>query len=152
VLLLLQGTSEFVQMLGSRVRSQRRRRSRVDTRRRRRRGHHVTLQGQGTDMSPEWFGILLLGVLFVAIFIGFPIAFTLIAVAAIGGYAMLGPLALHLMTLQVFSVMRDPTLASVPSSCSWASCSSNRASWNGCFAAFSSRSRRCAARSTSRCS
>jgi len=65
-------------------------------------------------MSPEWFGILLLGVLFVAIFIGFPIAFTLIAVAAIGGYAMLGPLALHLMTLQVFSVMRDPTLASVP--------------------------------------
>jgi tripartite ATP-independent transporter DctM subunit len=27
---------------------------------------------------------------------------------------MLGPLALHLMTLQVFSVMRDPTLASVP--------------------------------------
>src|SRR5580765_5178961 len=65
-------------------------------------------------MSPEWFGILLLGVLFVAIFIGFPIAFTLIAVAAIGGYAMLGPLALHLMTLQLFSVMRDPTLASVP--------------------------------------
>ena len=65
-------------------------------------------------MSAEWFGILLLGVLFVAIFIGFPIAFTLIAVAAIGGYAMLGPLALHLMTLQVFSVMRDPTLASVP--------------------------------------
>ena len=26
----------------------------------------------------------------------------------------LGPLALHLMTLQIFSVMRDPTLASVP--------------------------------------
>jgi TRAP-type mannitol/chloroaromatic compound transport system permease large subunit len=69
-------------------------------------------------MSPEWFGILLLGVLFVAIFIGFPIAFTLIAVAAIGGYAMLGPLALHLMTLQVFSVMRDPTLARCRFSCS----------------------------------
>ena len=65
-------------------------------------------------MSTEWLGILLLAVLFAAIFIGFPIAFTLIAVAAIGGYAMLGPLALHLMTLQVFSVMRDPTLASVP--------------------------------------
>ena len=26
----------------------------------------------------------------------------------------LGPLALHLMTLQFFAVMRDPTLASVP--------------------------------------
>ena len=65
-------------------------------------------------MTPEWFGIVLLGVLFAAIFIGFPIAFTLIAVAIIGGYVALGPLALHLMTLQVFAVMRDPTLASVP--------------------------------------
>jgi len=65
-------------------------------------------------MTPEWFGIVLLGALFASIFIGFPIAFTLLAVAAIGGYAMLGPLALHLMTLQIFSVMRDPTLASVP--------------------------------------
>ena len=65
-------------------------------------------------MSPEWFGLVLLGVLFAAIFIGFPIAFTLIAVAIIGGYVALGPLALHLMTLQFFAVMRDPTLASVP--------------------------------------
>ncbi|MEP6609007.1 MAG: TRAP transporter large permease subunit [Burkholderiaceae bacterium] len=65
-------------------------------------------------MSPEWFGLLLLAILFGAIFIGFPIAFTLIAVAIIGGYVALGPLALHLMTLQFFSVMRDPTLASVP--------------------------------------
>ena len=65
-------------------------------------------------MSTEWLGLLLLGVLFAAIFIGFPIAFTLIAVGAIGGWLALGPLALHLMTLQVFSVMRDPTLASVP--------------------------------------
>jgi len=65
-------------------------------------------------VSPEWFGLVLLAILLVAIFIGFPIAFTLIAVAAIGGYVALGPLALHLMTLQFFSVMRDPTLASVP--------------------------------------
>jgi tripartite ATP-independent transporter DctM subunit len=65
-------------------------------------------------LSTEWFGILLLAILFGAIFIGFPIAFTLIAVAAIGGLAVLGPLALHLLTLQVFAVMRDPTLASVP--------------------------------------
>jgi tripartite ATP-independent transporter DctM subunit len=65
-------------------------------------------------LSGEWFGLLLLAVLFAAIFIGFPIAFTLIAVAVIGGWVALGPLALHLMTLQFFSVMRDPTLASVP--------------------------------------
>ena len=65
-------------------------------------------------MSTEWLGLLSLAVLFGAIFIGFPIAFTLIAVAVIVGYFSLGPLALHLMTLQVFAVMRDPTLASVP--------------------------------------
>ena len=53
-------------------------------------------------------------VLFAAIFIGFPIAFTLIAIGLGIGYLALGDLALHLMTLQFFSVMRDPTLASVP--------------------------------------
>ena len=52
--------------------------------------------------------------LFAAIFIGFPIAFTLIAVALGVGYFALGPIALHLMTLQFFSVMRDTALASVP--------------------------------------
>ena len=65
-------------------------------------------------MSPELIGFVCLGILFVAIFIGFPIAFTLIGVALSVGYFALGPLVLYLMTLQVFSVMRDPTLASVP--------------------------------------
>jgi tripartite ATP-independent transporter DctM subunit len=65
-------------------------------------------------LSTELLGLVMLAVLFGAIFIGFPIAFTLFAVAAIGGWLALGPLALHLLTLQVFSVMRDPTLASVP--------------------------------------
>ncbi len=65
-------------------------------------------------MSPEVVGFVSLAILFVAIFIGFPIAFTLIGVAVTIGYLALGPLVLYLMTLQVFSVMRDPTLASVP--------------------------------------
>jgi tripartite ATP-independent transporter DctM subunit len=65
-------------------------------------------------VSPEIVGFLSLVILFVAIFIGFPIAFTLIGVALIVGWLALGNLVLHLMTLQVFSVMRDPTLASVP--------------------------------------
>ncbi len=65
-------------------------------------------------MKPEYVGLLSLLVLFGAIFIGFPIAFTLIAVALGIGYLALGDLALHLMTLQFFSVMRDPTLAAVP--------------------------------------
>jgi tripartite ATP-independent transporter DctM subunit len=65
-------------------------------------------------VSPEFMGFVSLAVLFVAIFIGFPIAFTLIAVALIFGYIALDQLVLHLMVLQVFAVMRDPTLASVP--------------------------------------
>ncbi|MBL8704826.1 MAG: TRAP transporter large permease subunit [Rhodospirillales bacterium] len=65
-------------------------------------------------MSTELVGFLSLLILFAAIFIGFPIAFTLIGVAVTVGYLALGPLVLYLMTLQVFSVMRDPTLASVP--------------------------------------
>lgn len=65
-------------------------------------------------MSPEVIGFLALAALFAAIFIGFPIAFTLIAVALVFGYWALGDVVLYLMTLQVFSVMRDPTLAAVP--------------------------------------
>lgn len=65
-------------------------------------------------MSDEWIGIVSLAILFGAIFIGFPISFTLIGIAlGVGTYA-LGPLALYLMTLQVFSVMKETSLASVP--------------------------------------
>jgi tripartite ATP-independent transporter DctM subunit len=62
----------------------------------------------------EILGLLSIAVLFAAIFIGFPIAFTLIAVALFFGFAGLGEVVMHLMVLQVFAVMRDPTLASVP--------------------------------------
>ena len=65
-------------------------------------------------ISPEWMGIVALVVLFGAIFVGFPIAFTLISVAMFFGYVALGDLSLYLMQLQFFGVMRDPTLASVP--------------------------------------
>ena len=65
-------------------------------------------------MSEEWLGIVSLVILFSAIFIGFPIAFTLIAVALGVGYVALGPIALHLMTIQFFSVMKETSLASVP--------------------------------------
>jgi tripartite ATP-independent transporter DctM subunit len=65
-------------------------------------------------VSAEWIGILSLIVLFGAIFVGFPIAFTLIAVALVFGLIGLGQLTLYLMTLQFFSVMKETTLASVP--------------------------------------
>lgn len=65
-------------------------------------------------MSNEWLGIISLAILFGAIFIGFPISFTLIAVALGVGWFALGPVAIHLMTLQFFSVMKETSLASVP--------------------------------------
>jgi tripartite ATP-independent transporter DctM subunit len=65
-------------------------------------------------MSEEWLGIVSLAILFTAIFIGFPIAFTLVAIALGVGYFALGPIALHLMTIQFFSVMKETSLASVP--------------------------------------
>lgn len=65
-------------------------------------------------MSNEWIGILSIVALFTTIFIGFPIAFTLIGLALGIGYFALGPAALYLMTLQFFSVMKETSLASVP--------------------------------------
>lgn len=65
-------------------------------------------------MSNEMLGLVSLAILFGAIFIGFPIAFTLIAVALGVGWFALGPIAIHLMTLQFFAVMKETSLASVP--------------------------------------
>lgn len=69
---------------------------------------------EALGISNEIVGLIALGILFGAIFIGFPIAFTLIAVALGVGWLALGPVAIHLMTLQVFAVMKETTLASVP--------------------------------------
>jgi len=65
-------------------------------------------------MSNEVLGIVALGVLFVVIFIGFPIAFTLGTVALATGFIALGPVVFDLAVLQFHSVMKDTVLASVP--------------------------------------
>ena len=65
-------------------------------------------------MSNEILGLLALAALFVAIFIGFPIAFTLGAVALGAGYIAFGPMVFDLAALQTFSVMKDTVLASIP--------------------------------------
>jgi tripartite ATP-independent transporter DctM subunit len=65
-------------------------------------------------MSNELLGIVALGVLFAVIFIGFPIAFTLGALALATGYIALGPVVFDLALLQISSVMKDTILASVP--------------------------------------
>jgi tripartite ATP-independent transporter DctM subunit len=65
-------------------------------------------------MSNEILGLLALAALFVAIFIGFPIAFTLGAVSLGAGFIAFGPMVFDLAALQTFSVMKDTVLASIP--------------------------------------
>jgi tripartite ATP-independent transporter DctM subunit len=65
-------------------------------------------------VSNEILGIVALGVLFAVIFIGFPIAFTLGAVALGTGFIALGPVVFDLAVLQTYSVMKDTVLAAIP--------------------------------------
>jgi tripartite ATP-independent transporter DctM subunit len=65
-------------------------------------------------VSNEILGLVALAILFGVIFIGFPIAFTLGAVALFTGFIALGPVILDLAVLQTFSVMKDTVLASIP--------------------------------------
>lgn len=65
-------------------------------------------------MSNEVLGLVGLLALLGAIFIGFPIAFTLGALALGIGFIALGPVVFDLAVLQTFSVMRDTVLAAIP--------------------------------------
>ncbi len=65
-------------------------------------------------MSPEILGLVLLGGLLVGIFIGFPIAFTLIILAIVFGYIGIGKTVFYLMYFQTIGLMKEETLAAVP--------------------------------------
>jgi tripartite ATP-independent transporter DctM subunit len=65
-------------------------------------------------MSPEILGLVSLAALFIGIFIGFPISFTLIFLGIVFGYIGTGKVVFYLMVLQFFGVMREPLLAAVP--------------------------------------
>jgi tripartite ATP-independent transporter DctM subunit len=65
-------------------------------------------------VSPEIIGVWMIVTLLVTIFVGFPIAFTLIILGILFGYAGFGDTVFHLMVFQFFQVMREQTLASVP--------------------------------------
>ncbi|MDX1434874.1 MAG: C4-dicarboxylate ABC transporter, partial [Gammaproteobacteria bacterium] len=51
-------------------------------------------------MSPEMLGFVLIVCMLFAIFIGFPISFTLIFLGAVFGYIGFGDLVFYLMTYQ----------------------------------------------------
>ena len=65
-------------------------------------------------MSNEVLGLAALAVLFAVIFVGYPIAFTLGAVALGTGFIALGPVVFDLAVLQTYSVMKDTVLAAIP--------------------------------------
>ena len=65
-------------------------------------------------MSSELIGALMIAVMLAAIFVGFPISFTLIFLGLAFGYWGFGDLVFYLMTLQFNSVMLEQTLAAVP--------------------------------------
>ena len=65
-------------------------------------------------MTNEILGMIMIGVMLFAIFIGFPISFTLIFLGSVFGLIGFGKLVFYLMTFQFSSVMLEQTLAAVP--------------------------------------
>jgi tripartite ATP-independent transporter DctM subunit len=65
-------------------------------------------------VSPEILGLILLGSLLTGIFIGFPIAFTLIILSIVFGYIGFGGTVFYLMVFQTIGLMKEETLAAVP--------------------------------------
>ena len=65
-------------------------------------------------MSPELLGVLLLIALLTGIFVGFPIAFTLIILSIVFGYIGFGDTVFYLMVFQTIGLMKEETLAAVP--------------------------------------
>lgn len=65
-------------------------------------------------MENEILGLILIGCMLFAIFVGFPISFTLIFLGFVFGYAGFGQVVFYLMTFQFSSVMLEQTLAAVP--------------------------------------
>jgi tripartite ATP-independent transporter DctM subunit len=65
-------------------------------------------------MPNEILGLILIGVMLFAIFVGFPISFTLIFLGFVFGWIGFGKVVFYLMTFQFSSVMLEQTLAAVP--------------------------------------
>jgi len=65
-------------------------------------------------MSPEYLGLVMLGILLIVIFIGFPIAFTLLLLAVSFGFMGMEHRVFNLMVSQTFGLMQEEVLAAVP--------------------------------------
>jgi tripartite ATP-independent transporter DctM subunit len=65
-------------------------------------------------MSNEAIGLVMIAGMILAIFVGFPISFTLIFLGLVFGYAGFGELVFYLLTLKFNETMSEQTLAAVP--------------------------------------
>jgi tripartite ATP-independent transporter DctM subunit len=65
-------------------------------------------------VSHEVLGFVLLGVFLFAIFVGFPVAFTLTFLSLTFGYFALGDMVFYLTVLQTIGLMKEEVLAAVP--------------------------------------
>jgi tripartite ATP-independent transporter DctM subunit len=74
-------------------------------------GPHRTV---AAAMSNEVIGLVMIASMILAIFIGFPISFTLIFLGIVFGYWGFGELVFYLLTLKFNETMMEQTLAAVP--------------------------------------
>ncbi|HJZ42907.1 MAG TPA: TRAP transporter large permease subunit [Hyphomicrobiaceae bacterium] len=65
-------------------------------------------------MSNEFIGLIMIAAMIAAIFVGFPISFTLIFLGIAFGYWGFGELVFYLLTLRFNETMMEQTLAAVP--------------------------------------
>jgi tripartite ATP-independent transporter DctM subunit len=65
-------------------------------------------------VNPEYLGLVLLAALLTGIFVGFPIAFTLVILSVVFGYIGFGETVFYLMVFQTIGMMKEETLAAVP--------------------------------------
>ena len=68
----------------------------------------------GPNLSKQAIGAIMIAVMLFAIFIGFPISFTLIFLGMVFGYWGFGKLVFYLMTFKFYETMVEQTLAAVP--------------------------------------
>ncbi len=66
------------------------------------------------NLQPEYIGLVMIAFMLFAIFVGFPISFTLIFLGMTFGLWGFGELVFYLMTFQFSGVMLEQTLAAVP--------------------------------------
>jgi tripartite ATP-independent transporter DctM subunit len=65
-------------------------------------------------VSPEYLGLVMLAALLTGIFVGFPIAFTLIILSFVFGLIGFGTVVFDLAFFQTIGLMKEETLAAVP--------------------------------------